>query len=308
MPDLTALLARPVGHGYPTEYLTARVRGRRARLAAGALRTGTETAMPADRARRRMRQEFRWAYGQMNREMRVVFAPLILWFELGTILTCLRFRRGGDRDGANAALSASLLAPAVRQALTGGEGPPEAAAALGALLTDLDARLRDLGTLYRDQGGRMLEQRLATLFLERMGELPLHPLVAAFFRALTDVQNLVTLAKQIRWDLREPRSFIRGGTIAPERLERARDKGTGAGLTALLASLPGMGPLPADTATPGPLLLRWLTGRIRAQGRDPLGPGLILDYLWRCAVEARNQGLICRFGEAEDELRGELIR
>lgn len=57
------------------------------------------------------------------------------------------------------------------------------------------------------------------------------------------------------------------------------------------------------------LLLTWLTHNVRRWGRNPSGPGMILDYLWRCYLEARNLGLLiyCR-GVGRELLREELIQ
>ena len=68
-----------------------------------------------------MRAEFRWVYRQMNEGLRHTFAPLFLWFEVRTILLCLRFRRGGERRKAAGLLADSLLAKQVQQR-AGGRG------------------------------------------------------------------------------------------------------------------------------------------------------------------------------------------
>jgi hypothetical protein len=122
------------------------------------------------------------------------------------------------------------------------------------------------------------------------------------------MRNLVTLAKQLRWRLHEPQAFIRGGDIPPERLVKALDEGTAAGLAALLGSLPDLGSFPAAPANPEPLLYGWLTRKVRRLGRDPLGTGLVLDYLWQCFVEAHNLSLILQSEDPDrEQVRAELI-
>ena len=318
------LLRRPAYEGYPAEYLLARLRGRRAGLGGGGLppQAGAGGQEPAAALRRRgaaggmreaeawhaLRTEFRWVYRQMNGELRQTFAPLFLWFELRTILLCLRFRGGNERLKAAALLPASLLAERVQRVLTREGEAATVADDLAGLLATIAAPCRDLGKLYRQRGGKEFEQRLATLYLERMAELPLHPVLRAFFRAVIDMRNLVTLAKQLRWRLHEPRAFIRGGDISPERLGKALEEGTVAALAALLGALPDMGALPPAPANPEPLLYSWLTRKVRRLGRDPLGTGLVLDYLWRCFVEAHNLSLILQGEERDHEaVRLELI-
>ena len=156
--------------------------------------------------------------------------------------------------------------------------------------------------------GREFEQRLVTLYLERMTDLPLHPVLREFFRSVIDMRNLITLAKQIRWQLNEPVAFIRGGEIPPERLGKALEEGTARVSPPCSAHCPDMGTLPAAPGNPEPLLLRWLTRKVRRLGRDPLGIGLVLDYLWRCFVEAHNLSLILQCEDLEREtVRAELI-
>jgi len=312
MRELTALLEQPAGEGYPAEYLLARIRGRRAKLAAARLAPAAGElpvagGMTATAAREQLRAEFGWVYRQMNEKLRETFAPLFFWFEVRTILLSLRFRRAGERGKAASLLTASLLAAPLQRALTMEGDPAEALDELAGLLATVAEPCRDLARICRQRGWKDFEQGLATCCLERMTGPPVHPLLREFFRALIDLRNLVTLAKQMRWQLHGPSAFIRGGELALARLEKTRDEGTPAGLTALLGTLPGMGALPAVPGNPEPLLLGWLSGKVRALGRDPLGCGLILDYLWNCTVEARRLGLLFH-GQALDReiLRAEL--
>ena len=39
-------------------------------------------------------------------------------------------------------------------------------------------------------------------------------------------------------------------------------------------------------------LYRGVTKFAKSEGRDPLGEGLILDYLWRCSLEVTNLSLL----------------
>ena len=309
MHELMALLRRQAFAGYPDEYLLARLRGRRAKLGSEQHSPAAVAGMTDADAWDRLRSEYRWVYRQMNAGLRLIFAPLFLWFELRTIILCLRFRRGGERLQAAGLLSSSLLAKRVQQTLETEGEPATVINDLASILATVAEPYRDLGELYRQRGWRELEQRFVTLYLERMTVLPLHPLLREFFRALVDLRNLVTLAKQIRWQVNEPQAFIRGGEISPERLGKARTEGTAVGLNALLAGLPDLGVLPPDQLNPEQQLYGWLTRKVRRLGRDPLGIGLILDYLWRCFVEAHDLSLMIHGQELEsDTLRAELIR
>lgn len=320
MVELMALLSTPAFEGYPTEYLLARLRGRRVNFGSVPFNTAewTETE-PSLRYRAEaggttgteawhtMRAEYRWVYRQMNEGLRHTFAPLFLWFEVRIILLSLRFRGGGDRKKAAGLLATSLLAEQVQSVLAGEGAPTAVIDAVAGLMAAVAEPYRNIGNFYRERGNREFEQRLVTLYLERMSDLPLHPVLREFFRSVIDMRNLIALAKQIRWHLNEPGAFIRGGEIPPERFGKALEEGT-AGLATLLGALPGMGTLPAASGNPEPLLLHWLTRKVRRLGRDPLGIGLVLDYLWRCFITAHNLSLILQCEDVEPaSVRAELI-
>lgn len=306
MREAMVLLKQPVYEGYPTEYLLARIRGRRARQISGLRPSGVEPSLSpaspawraapgeptATEAREKLRAECLWLYRQMNDGLRETFAPLFLWFELRTILLCVRFRRGGEREPAAGLLGASLLAERVQRVLTGAGEPVAVIDELAGLLAAVAGECHDLGKVYRQRGGRAWEERLVTVCLERLTAPPLHPVLREFFRALVDAINLAALAKQLRWQLQVPPAFVRGGEIAPERLAKVAAEGSPTGFATLIASLPGMGRLPAVPSNPEPLLFAWLTRRVRKLAREPRGIGLIVDYLWNYVVEARNTGLI----------------
>lgn len=321
MPELAAFLIRPAREGYPTDYLLARIRGRRAELVTDWLappgqpeapaplqHRATARGMTALEAREKMRQQFRWVYIQMNQGVRDIFAPMFLWFELRTILICLRLRRGGEQEQAAGMLGGSLLATRVQRVLSGDQEPFAGADPLSKLLGAAAKPGSDLGTLYREQKGREYEERCVALYLERMTQLPLHPVLGEFFRSLVDLVNLLALAKQMRWELKEPQALIRGGNIATGRLEKVLKEGSVAGLAALLRSQPGLGGLQALPDNLEHFLLCRLTRKLRKLGRDPLGMGSILAYLWECYVEARNAGVLQHAALlGEETLGAELI-
>lgn len=322
MRELAALLRQQTYAGYPDEYLLARIRGRRvtlrgARPGPGAGGEAPEGTLPPlfpaagmateATARAELHAELGWVHRQMNEGMRLTFAPLFFWIELGTIILACRFRRSGQRERSARLLAASLLGQRIRQLLVK-EGEPAALLdELGRLLGAVCGPCRELGSVYRQRGGRAWEERLVRLFLERMAEAPLHPVLTEFFRALIDLRNLLVLAKQLRWQLHDTEAFARGGGISPKRLLRALAEGTPTLPAALLGALPGMAPLAAVPANPEPLLLNWLTRRVRRLARAG-GTGLILDYLWRRLMAARNLGLVFHGADLERPvLHAELI-
>ncbi len=312
MVDLAPLLIKPASEGYPTDYLLARLRGRRQRLGGAPagpshLRAGERT-MPASEAWHTMRAEFRWVHHQMNGEVRQTFIPLFLWFEMRTIILCLRFRRGNDRADTAGLLADSLLSAPARRVLTADSPAPAMVDALASLLVPVAGAYRTIGSIFREQGGRKLEQRLVSLYLERVAGLPLHSTLREFFRGVIDLHNLVTVGKQVRWRLTEPEAFISGGSIPLEHLVKAAGEENPAAFMRLLHALPGMALPTTPTKNPEPHLLNWLTRRIRRSCRDPLDVGVVLYYLWSCFVEARNRSLL-HHGEGVEPtvLEAELI-
>ena len=306
MRELASLLRQQTSEGYPTEYLLARIRGRRAALPTVRAETGGLPEPAAARAA--LRRELAWAYRQMNDGMRLTFAPFFFWYELGTIIVACRFRRSGQRERSSPLLAASLLGERVRLLFAGEMETSALVDELGRVLAAACGPCHELGGVYRQRGGRVWEDRLVRCVLERMVAGPLHPVLAEFFRALADLRNLMVLAKQLRWQLHDPEPFVRGGTIPLKRLQRVLAEGYPTLPAGLLAALPGMAPVAAVPANPEPLLLAWLTRRVRLLAREPGGTGLVLDYLWQRIMAARNLGLAFHGTELErPALDAELI-
>lgn len=320
MLEPAAFLIQPAREGYPTDYLLARIRRRRREFltdwSAGSretvvaeLHAVSSRGLSPQQARSRMHQEFRWVYLQMNRRMRETFAPLFLWFEIRTITICLRLLRSGEKEQVAVQLAESLLGQRLRSIFTQGASPFAVKGALAGLV-EADARqVRQLDAWYREGKGSEYEQRIVSLYLERVTGGRLHPALEVFFRSLVDLNNLVPLAKQMRWRLPYPPVLIPGGTIGRGRLEKVFKEGDESAIVRVLREEPDPG---APEALPGNLehyLLCRLTRKVRKLAVDPLGAGLILAYLWECYLEARNSALVqhsALFGE--EALAAELIR
>ena len=56
-------------------------------------------------------------------------------------------------------------------------------------------------------------------------------------------------------------------------------------------------------------LYKWITRYLRQTAKDPFGVGPILDYLWRCSVEAMNLGVLFYGQDLErDAVTAELVQ
>jgi len=313
------------GRGYPVDYLLARISVRRSWLVAdwrhrlpapepleavpvsprrGKLGAGSEQAIWGS-----LLEESAWLYGQMDERLRGIFSPVFTWFELKTLILCLRTRQrtgGAELEGL---LAHSLLAEKARRLLAGAGETAGVAEEICHLFARDDVSYARLRGVYGKEGLDGIERQLATLFLEQVAAEGLHPAVGKFFRYLIDMTNIMTLYKQLRWRIKRPVSSIAGGRM---KVSTFRGILEGDGLNALpplVRSLTGMpAQIPAGVS-PEPLLLKGLSRLLRREAREPDGIGLILDYLWRCYMEARNLSILAHCGEMDREiLRTELLQ
>lgn len=320
---MTGMLRIPEGRGYPADYLRARLRGRARHLIADWERLldapdpasllppapwrHRSAAWTDEGAWRGALREFTWVHAQMEPRLRECFTPLFCWFELRTVILVLRLREGGDHSRAAALLDESLLAPAVRRRLGGGE-PAEAVAGLGAILSAENGKFGRLAETFRREGRPGVEEDLVTLWLEGVATKRLHPPLGEFFRRLIDLRNVVALAKGLRWRPASPPPFVGGGSLSPALLGEIAARGEPEALLRLLERLGGGGVEEWAAANPEPPLLGALTKEIRRWGKEGSGIGPILDHLWRCCLEARNLGIIIRGRDLDREaIRRELV-
>lgn len=287
--------------GFPADYLLARVRARRAalvsdwpRLSAGGLPAGTsdESLWSA------LLGEFEWLHRQMNRGLRGTFAPVFVLFELKTIVLCVR-NKAAQRDAEiERLLERSLLSDRVQQAL---RAPTDVRSTVVALSSALAADAADFPSLeqaYAEEGLKGFEDGLMHGYLARVAATRMHPAVRAFFASFIDLRNLMILYKHLRWAIAGEAGFIPGGTVEPARFAQAAARKEFAGLDSLAKEVTGPGWVTA-TASEGALesvLLSRMTQRLRKAGRNDQGVPLLLDYVWRSYVQARNLAVLHHAG------------
>jgi vacuolar-type H+-ATPase subunit C/Vma6 len=318
------LLRDMENRGYPREYLLTRIRARRSYLihdwgaalatteplAAVSLTPWRQVSVPdsEEAVWTSLQRELAWVYSQMEQRTRTIFAPLFLYLELRTIILCLRRRAAGDEGDMAGLFRFSLLSAGVRGILQRNNDIPACVAGLAKLF----GRMAETGTgftkAYREGGLAAFEERLANFYLEQTAHARLHPVLAAFFSRLIDMKNLIILAKHRRWRITAPPSFIGGGKLrAAHLLDAARAPGM-TGSARLLRRVTGteVDPTAGNVES---LLLAAISRMARRAGRETEGIGLILDYLWRCSMQARNLSLLVHGPEIDRELLGEeLVR
>ncbi|QEM67284.1 V-type ATPase subunit [Geobacter sp. FeAm09] len=313
------LLAEHGGSGVPLSYLLARIMGRRAYLVTEwqrLLATADPLAsLPPSPYRQApdggadeglwgsLQQELAWVHRQMGRSLQAIFEPFFLTLELRTLFMALRLRsRGEEGRTLGSLLRFSLLCAPVKRLLREGDDLPAIMAGVGLHAAFLPDGGRALPEIMRRQGMRGCEEHLVDACLEHAAANRLHPAVAAFVIRLIDMENMVALAKQVRWRMGEP-GFVAGGSIGVALLrEAARDR-EGRLARRLMGRVLGG---EADPAAPElvPLLAARLALALRRQGREPDGVGLILDYLWRRLAETRNLSLLLHGADLERETLG----
>lgn len=298
--------------GYPPEYLQARVRVRRSYRIADWERILTAADMleavppspyrEGDASRseaavwRSLLREVAWLYGQMDQGTRAMFMPLFACLELRTMVLCLRYKGGRNDRKVEELLSHSLLGEKVRQALMADAELPAVIDAVTGLLSAGAVRFARLKKVYRQGGLAAFERGLTDLCLAEVSAGKLHPLIREFLGRLIDARNVITLYKQIRWRIMDSSPFIKGGEIGESVLKGVAARNDLAEVTLLIRRLTGEDVPIASAGMVERHLLTAVTRFVRRRGREGGFTGLILDYLWRSYVEARNLSLLilCR--------------
>lgn len=308
--------------GYPAAYLRGRIGGRKGyRLREWELLLAAADpldAVPATPYRgalggrseeevwKSLLREFAWVYRQMEKRLRDAFAPVFGWFELHTLILCLRNRAGRNSAKIEELLAFSLLAAGLQKVLRRDGDLAAAVEGVTGVFAAGAVKYGRLRGIYPGQGLAGFERELTNLYLEQVAGGPLQPVIGEFFRRHIDLKNIMALYKQLRWRIKTPPSFIKGGTIGWGALREVAEGKDPAGVASLAGRLAGR-----EVAAAGPVevpLLAGLTRLVRRWGREPEGIGLVLAYLWEGYVEARNLSIIIHGRDLDREMvRGELI-
>jgi len=318
------LLKNPEDRGYPVEYLLSRLRGRRANLIrewkkllyepaifdhlSSAQYKGFVYDRTPEGLWRNLLKEYGWVYSEMNRQLREIFKPFFFYTELRTLFICLRQLKEQKPAHMDELLLTSLLSDNIKTVLKTSPGPGEGVAGLEELLGPLLKAFQGLTAVFDTEGLRGVEQRVTNAYLVHVSGTKLYPVLQAFFSHVIDARNIMSLYKAIRLNMKAMPVFITGGTIAQERCSAILSKGDMFEVIALIRKTTGLKIDSPDMTRVETALYRWTTRFLKKEARDPLGLGLILDYLWRCSLEAMNLGVLLHGRELERELvEAELI-
>lgn len=308
-----------VDTGHPTDYVLSRIKGRRTHLISDWAHL-LYSPHPLDDLRatpyrdfldesspegiwRWLTEEFQWVYRTVNREVQSVFSPFFLYYEIErTLLPGFRYRvRMDTAEGFERMLSTSLLSKKMKKALKK-ETPADILSGIEEQFHLLSDTFSGLKQWFFTNGLMTFEQRFMAVYLEYTVQSDLHPVLERFFRYIIDVRNSITLYKHLRWGIATSPLFVSGGRLSEKKLNAVFHKQDISGLDICIVKLTGLKTEDIDLAVIEVLLLSRLLKDIQRSGRDPLGLEQILDYLWRCYIQALNLGIILFGREIEKEM------
>lgn len=293
--------------GYPAEYLYTRLRGRRAKLIANwrtlvytqelsetpaaARSHGFAQERTVEGLWRSLFREHGWVFRQMNERLRRTFAPYFVHAELRTLFVCLRSIAGENPQKTGDVLADSLLSGALKAALSVGDAG-EALRRTEEQLCRVSPLFRGIAGIFEDKGPRAAEQEMTSRLISAVLAAALSPVIRRFFVRMVDSRNILTLYASLRAGRAEPAAFMTGGALPAERLRDLQEKGDLFAVLPLVKQASGIALPDPDPAQVEVALYRGVTKFAKTEGRDPLGEGLILDYLWRCSLEITNLSIL----------------
>lgn len=318
------LLLEPEDRGYPTEYLLSRIRGRRAGLRrdwktllfdaapldvlVSSRSLGGVVGASPDAVWRRLMKEYRWVYGQMNGRLRELFGLFFLYAELRTICICLRQMKDKKPARMEELFGASLLSNELRKVCLSSPGSSAAIAGISRIFCRLSSAYADLPRYFADEGLRGVERRLTNHLLEYAARQKLHPLIKTFMVRMIDARNLIRLAVAMQKETVSTPDFIAFGSLPMEQLDRIQQQRDLMAFGVLARQYAGVKVELHDPSQVEHALYKATTQYLKQAGRDPLGIGTILDYLWRCSMEAMNLSILYYGKNVErDVLANELV-
>jgi vacuolar-type H+-ATPase subunit C/Vma6 len=309
--DLCALVRPNRFGGYPTEYVVARIKSRQASLIRdweSVLRMRSRRDMSDEQVWSAMLAEFGWLHRQLNPSLLWSAAPMFALFELKTLALVLRNIAIRRASVVRSVLNHSLLDEQLQAVLLRAADVRSALVQL-AQLGVADWLFSGLEAFY-DQGKlRAIEEEVMTRFLERAATSRLEPALAEFFRFFIDLSNIMRTYKHVRWELAAEPRLIAGGSIPTARLRQIASTRDSALLTQVVQQATGHAASPTEIESRlETILLKALTDRLAARRRDDRAINVVISYLWRRYIQARNLAVLVHGADvAVDVLEHELI-
>ena len=311
------LLKKIDGDGYPGEFLVARLHGK-----SGGLFRNWEFLTAGDNPVELLRDtifyrflmtgnpdgawhflnhEYAWVYLRLDRRLRRIFEPYFVFWESNILVQTIRhIHNRKAEEGIARQLENSLLDQDIQMILKSGRDLQTVLERLEACFVAKAGILNGLKAAYGKHGILSLETFLREAVLSYVICRCSNPLLMTFFRHIVDFYNCMTLARNIRWEMMEAPSFIGGGTIEVEKLQRAS-------LRKDMASIAKIFPVRSpDEEIDSPVelerkLLSLITKLLRRLSRGRTVAGEILFYLWEQYRYTRNISLVLSTMPLRDE-------
>ncbi|HSP16560.1 MAG TPA: V-type ATPase subunit [Thermoanaerobaculia bacterium] len=282
--------------GFPTDYLIARIRGRQTALISDwerLIALGGTQEESDEQIWGAFLQELEWLQVQMNRRLRDMFASLFVLFEIKTIVLCLRNKAAARTPEIDEMLARSLLANHIKAILRQPADVRSAVAMLADAMAVTSPAFRELDSAYAEGNLQGFENALMRIYLQEISTRRLQPVMKMFFILFTDLRNLVLLYKDLRWGVATSCPFISGGSIDAARLQEIARRRDTAALDDLVSNVTGVDTISAaNESALETILLRSMTRKLLVMRHTDDGAALIVVYMWRIYVQARNLAVL----------------
>jgi len=291
--------------GYPSDYLSARVRGRRIFLISewdnALLSPDISEELMSSRyreflsefssegIRKRYLKELHWIYYQMNRKLRDIFLPYFICSELETLLVSLRYKtETGKASEIKDMLEYSLLSGKIVTALKTEAGLPHILDMLANGSGPPSRSFSGLGDVFLKDGLAGVEHRISASFMDHLIKRQMHPLLQRFIVSIIDSKNIISLYKHIHWETNSKPVFIEGGSISMSELARIGRSGDISDLCSLVYKQTGFDVEGTSLISLDAILMKAISRQMKKLWRESADIGLILNYLWSFNMESRN--------------------
>ena len=317
------LLKNPPKCEYPTEFLVARLQGKKSRLFQDWEKLLSRTDLQdflldtpfypylAEYGNgamwRYLADEYQWVYVRMNPSLRKLFAPYFIFRQSESLLVSLRFlHKKGSLDEVGQQMGSSLLNNDLRAALTSGRDFTGVIEEAETQLCIISKDFNGLSDQYAENGFHGLETFLMERLIAYIASLQADRLLSSFVQRLVDHRNCLIDAKALRWKQKIAPRFLPGGTQAIDLFEKAFSKNDMRPIFKLFRveylpdALSSLSVL--ETA-----LLNNITKTLKTWSRFRSATAYILFYLWEQFRYTRNISLILHTVMLDDELVSEHI-
>jgi len=285
------LLSEFPQRGYPGDYLLARLNGRRA-LLISENHTDTDENLhkyTTEKAiRDKEKEERQWLFMQMNDRLRRSTAPLFFYFEINTLIQCLRFIEAGIADEIDSLLERSLMAEGLKNILRNKTTAAKTIECLERILADSQLVLEGLGKTYQEKGIQGCEEMIRIHFLQQAICCYADPDMQSFFRDVIYMQNTLTMSKCRRWKRETTPNLVLDAGAVKTGILRVSDNYLQRMASRLLRKkeIPGkeLEPINLEPLLMTALLLKM--NRNRKVGGEIVA---YIEYILRIAVTAKNR-------------------